>query len=198
MVNKFYPKYKIGEHGEKIFEQFCKNRDIMLEDLRKIPYYMAHDTDYRMIKNGVSTLVEVKADTRDFYNIPVEIIKNSKDCMQYNETHKGKKGVGWLYETISKYMVWINLESMKMFVLDTKKLRDYCTKYKQNYMHRVNENENFDSINMYVPRKDLVNAGVLVGKYIYDNDSENWKKDNPLTELDNPVNPLYERNMEIF
>ena len=76
MYNKWKDKSIIGQIGEIIFEDFCKERSITYIDKRNDDYHRQHDNDYVISKNDINLNIEVKTDTRDFYNMPVELIKN--------------------------------------------------------------------------------------------------------------------------
>jgi hypothetical protein len=191
MIKHFNEKSKIGKIGESMFEDFCQQRNIIYNDMRDNLYHREHDNDYIIEKNNRKLNIEVKTDSKEMYNIPCEIVKNVRNNNNYKKTHKGKTGIGWLYETMSDYIVFFNLESKKMFILNTKRLQDFCTKYKYNYVRKINENPLFNSLNLYVPRKDLYKHHVLVGKYVYNDNTGEWIKENPETELNNPDSDLY-------
>ena len=100
MYNDFNKDLKDGLRGEKLFMDAMAARRHNVEDLRNDAEYRQKDIDFRISKNGVEVLVEVKNDIKSNYtnNIYVELT---------NKNNKSRNFEGWFCYCEADYIAFV-------------------------------------------------------------------------------------------
>lgn len=100
MYNDFNKDLKDGLRGEKLFMDAMAARRHNVEDLRNIYEYRQKDIDFRISKNGVEVLVEVKNDIKSNYtnNVYIELTNNN---------NKSRNFEGWFCYCEADYIAFV-------------------------------------------------------------------------------------------
>ncbi|BAL85186.1 hypothetical protein SELR_pSRC500120 (plasmid) [Selenomonas ruminantium subsp. lactilytica TAM6421] len=155
---------RIGKLGEGAAAEYFINAldATKVEDLSKIPEWQAVDVDMRVtLATGFQFLAEVKADSKDFGSILVEIVSNDTKPLD------DPKRLGWIYKTKADIIYVYKSWTMSLYALNRRQLLEFVQKVGSNYhwCYGYTNDKNgrllYRSKNLIIPRKELIDAGIL-------------------------------------
>lgn len=119
MYNDFKKDLKDGLRGEKLFMDAMAARRHNVEDLRNDAEYRKKDVDFRISKNGVEVLVEVKNDIKSNYtnNVYVELTNNN---------NKSRNFEGWFCYCEADYIAFVQEQHNKIHLVQMNELIKNC------------------------------------------------------------------------
>ena len=119
MYNDFNKDLNTGREGEQLFAAAVAARGHKVEDLSGIYDYQQKDIDFRLSKNGMSVLVEVKNDVKSNYtgNVFVEVSNNNNKRRNYE---------GWLCYCEADYIAFVQKEHNKIHIVQMNELIKNC------------------------------------------------------------------------